>query len=58
MTLFANLGSEDQELSAAELEEDLLRGLRALGPRQRVLVVPSDFTRLPPDRFRDKAHDA
>jgi len=45
MSLFLNLGSETHELSSAELNEGLLRALRALHPRRRVLVVPPDFTR-------------
>jgi nickel-dependent lactate racemase len=45
MSLFLNLGSENQGLSDAELKEGLLHGLRALGQRNRVLVVPPDFTR-------------
>lgn len=45
MSLFLNLGSENRELSDAELKEGLIRGLRSLRPRSRVLVVPPDFTR-------------
>jgi nickel-dependent lactate racemase len=45
MSLFLNLGTENRELSDAELKEGLIQGLRALGLRNRVLVVPPDFTR-------------
>jgi len=45
MSLFVKLGGEQRELSGAELKEGLLQGLRALGPRSRVLAVPPDFTR-------------
>lgn len=39
------LGDENRELSSAEMSEGLLRGLRELGQRSRVLVVPPDFSR-------------
>jgi nickel-dependent lactate racemase len=45
MSLFLELGSENRALSSAELKEGLLLGLRALGQRNRVLVVPPDSTR-------------
>ena len=45
MSLFVKLGGQHQELSSAQLKEGLTLGLRALGPRSRVLVVPPDFTR-------------
>jgi nickel-dependent lactate racemase len=45
MSIFLNLGSENRELADAELKEGLIHGLRALGQRNRVLVVPPDFTR-------------
>jgi nickel-dependent lactate racemase len=45
MSLFVSIGSETHELSGAELAEGLRRGLQALGPRNRVLAVPPDFTR-------------
>lgn len=45
MSLFLKLASETQELSSTELQQGLFRALDALGPRQRVLVVPPDFTR-------------
>jgi len=45
MGLLLNLGSEKQELSSAEITEGLHQSLQALGPRNRVLVVPPDFTR-------------
>jgi nickel-dependent lactate racemase len=45
MSLFVSIGSETNELSGAELAEGLCRGLQTLGPRNRVLAVPPDFTR-------------
>ena len=45
MSLFLNLGSDNRELSGAELNQGLNHALHALGPRSRVLVVPPDFTR-------------
>ena len=45
MSLLVSLGSENQELTSSELQEGMLSGLRALGPRSRVLAVPPDFTR-------------
>jgi len=45
MSLFLNVGGEKARLSAAELEQGLFRALEALGPRNRVLVIPPDFTR-------------
>ncbi len=45
MSLFAQLGSESQELSAADLKGGLFRSLESLGARRRVLAVPPDFTR-------------
>jgi nickel-dependent lactate racemase len=45
MSLFLQLGSENQELSDAELKAAFITGLRAIGQRRRVLVVPPDFTR-------------
>jgi nickel-dependent lactate racemase len=45
MSLFLNLGNDTTELTPTELREGLLLGLRALGPRNRVLAVPPDFTR-------------
>ena len=45
MSLFFNQGSEHHDLSSADLAAGLHRALRQLGPRQRVLVVPPDFTR-------------
>lgn len=45
MSSLVSLGSENHDLSSAELQAGLLCGLRALGGRSRVLVVPPDFTR-------------
>lgn len=46
MSLFLNLGGENQALSDSQLKEGLIQSLQALGQRSRVLVVPPDFTRL------------
>lgn len=45
MSLFLQLGSENQELTAADLKKGLFQALEILGPRTRVLIVPPDFTR-------------
>jgi nickel-dependent lactate racemase len=45
MTMFFARGGEDLQLSADDLCEGLTTALAALGPRQRVLCVPPDFTR-------------
>jgi nickel-dependent lactate racemase len=45
MSLFLAIGSEQSELSPADLKNGLLQALRALGPRHRVLAIPPDMTR-------------
>jgi nickel-dependent lactate racemase len=50
MALFFSSGSVDQEISAEEARQHLFNALEKLGSRQRVLVVPPDFT-----RFHSKA---
>lgn len=45
MALLCASGGVDNELSAPEQESLLHQALNALGPRQRVLAVPPDFTR-------------
>ena len=45
MSLFFELGTDQSDLSAFELKNGLFQALRALGPRNRVLVIPPDMTR-------------
>jgi nickel-dependent lactate racemase len=45
MSLFFELGTEQSDVSAAELKHGLFQALRALGPRNRVLLIPPDMTR-------------
>lgn len=45
MSLFLHIGSEQTELSSDELKAGLAQALKAIGPSQRVLAVPPDFTR-------------
>ena len=45
MTLLFAAGSATSELSDADLRAGLTEALEKLGPRQRVLAVPPDFTR-------------
>jgi len=45
MSLFLEIGSEQSELSPADLKNGLSQALRALGPRDRVLAIPPDMTR-------------
>ena len=45
MSLFFELGTEQSDLSAAELKNGLFQALRALGLRNRVLAIPPDMTR-------------
>lgn len=45
MSLFLKLGNQDRELSPSELKEGMRDGLRAIGKRNRVIVIPPDFTR-------------
>ena len=44
--LYFERGSVDDKLSSDDLRKGLSHALGRLGPRQRVLVVPPDFTRL------------
>jgi len=46
MSLYFGAGSPTTEMSAAEIKEHLFTALRSLGPRQRVLAIPPDITRL------------
>lgn len=45
MTTFIATGGSNRVLADSDLHELLTRALDALGPRQRVLAVPPDFTR-------------
>jgi nickel-dependent lactate racemase len=45
MSLFFARQSETQPLTASDLRDGMLAALAKLGPRQRVLIVPPDFTR-------------
>ncbi len=45
MSLFLELGSAETELSREQIEDGLFAALERLGTRNRVLVVPPDFTR-------------
>jgi nickel-dependent lactate racemase len=45
MSLFFEIGSEQSELSPADLKNGLFQALRALGQRDRVLAIPPDMTR-------------
>ena len=46
MSLFFAAGSATTEMSTAEVKEHLHTALASLGPRNRVLLVPPDFTRM------------
>lgn len=46
MTSYCSLGGPDAELTDRELRDALLAALAQLGPRQRVLALPPDLTRL------------
>ena len=52
MSLFLEIGSEQSDLSSADLKKGLFHGLRALGQRDRVLAIPPDMT-----RFHSRAGD-
>lgn len=45
MTLYYAAGSPDSELTDSQLQAALVQCLQRLGPRQRVLALPPDFTR-------------
>lgn len=46
MSLYCRVGGTDTDLSAQQLRDLLVKSLEKLGPRQRVLVIPPDMTRL------------
>lgn len=46
MSLFFAAGSPTTEMSSAELRANLFEALDRLGPRNKVLAVPPDFTRM------------
>jgi nickel-dependent lactate racemase len=50
MSLFLAIGSPEMEISPAQAKYHLVEALKQLGPRNRVLAVPPDFT-----RFHSKA---
>jgi nickel-dependent lactate racemase len=43
--IYFDCGSESKEFSIEELRQGLLEALDKLGPRQKVLIIPPDFTR-------------
>jgi nickel-dependent lactate racemase len=45
MSLFYEMGSEQADLSAADMKNGLFHALRAIDPRERVLAIPPDLTR-------------
>jgi nickel-dependent lactate racemase len=46
MSLYCNVGSAETDLSGQQLNDLLVATLDKLGPRNRVLVIPPDITRL------------
>ncbi|MFP6751956.1 MAG: lactate racemase domain-containing protein, partial [Pirellulaceae bacterium] len=46
MASYCSLGGPDSELTDGELRDALVAALDQLGPRQRVLALPPDLTRL------------
>jgi nickel-dependent lactate racemase len=46
MSLFYQIGSEQTDLSAADMKNGLFEALRAIGQRDRVLAIPPDLTRI------------
>ena len=46
MSLFFAAGSPTTEMSQEEVRSNLFEALDKLGPRQKVLAVPPDFTRM------------
>ena len=46
MSLFFAAGSPTTEMSPTEVRSNLFHALDKLGPRQKVLAVPPDFTRM------------
>lgn len=45
--LYYKIGSTQHELSKEDLKKGLFEGLKKLGDRKKVLVIPPDYTRLP-----------
>jgi len=45
--IYFETGSIDADLSAEDLERGMTTALRAIGQRDKVLIVPPDYTRLP-----------
>jgi nickel-dependent lactate racemase len=52
MSLFFEIGSEQSDLSLADLKNGLFQALRALGQRDRVIAIPPDMS-----RFHSRAGD-
>jgi len=46
MSLYLSLGGDHAELSSAEMKAGLYEALGSLGPRNKVLAVPPDLTRM------------
>ena len=45
--IYFQAGSSETALSADDLKEGMYTALNNIGERQKVLVVPPDYTRLP-----------
>ncbi len=45
--IYYEKGSPETSLSADDLKNGMVTALRKMGERQKVLVVPPDYTRLP-----------
>ena len=54
--LYSERGSVKDKLSLDDLRDGLYKALARLGKRQRVLVVPPDFTRFHSQAGSDQAH--
>jgi nickel-dependent lactate racemase len=46
MSVFYEIGSEQTDLSVADMRDGLFQALQAIGQRKRVLAVPPDLTRI------------
>jgi nickel-dependent lactate racemase len=46
MSVFYEIGSEQTDLSAADMRDGLFQALQAIGQRRRVLAIPPDLTRI------------
>jgi nickel-dependent lactate racemase len=46
MSVFYEIGSEQTDLSTVDMRNSLFQALRAIGPRDRVLAIPPDLTRI------------